>query len=387
MYVGQSESDEYAKNWESYQFVKRLTLLSGEKPDSPIQNRKHSVGGMEAKRGRLALDHEVNLVHKAIPGTSGDEDEAREIPSVIERAPTKRSSTKGWWVGSENCVRDEADRGEVDVASTRKDPPFSHRTGKLVGCSLEAEYSALGNQVHPMHVLHTCGDSEQRVDKVSWVDKEQTKRRQRAGKDSHHPKNVCLPFVSPLSALCLHKELCLLFITCCTNCKVHALDTLGFQWLLMMCLLAVISYLRESLLNSGLYLGSSFNAWTFISDVNHPLSGSFTYGAHSITIQSICRLKFVWNVTISFFIGCYASQSHSPCHQLAFFLRGSLTTPSPPLHPKVSLLDCHTQPGCVWIPFFGGYFTPPVLARQLGFHLNPGPLSCVGGAPHGYLEA
>ncbi|KAJ7143914.1 hypothetical protein C8R44DRAFT_846036 [Mycena epipterygia] len=103
-------------------FVKRLTLPSGEKPESPIQNRKHSVGSMEAERGRLALDREVNLVHKALPGTSGDEDEAREIPSVIKRAQTERSSTKGWWVGSKNRVRDEADRGEVDVASTRKDP-------------------------------------------------------------------------------------------------------------------------------------------------------------------------------------------------------------------------------------------------------------------------
>ncbi|KAJ7667041.1 hypothetical protein B0H17DRAFT_1143020 [Mycena rosella] len=94
MYVSQSKSDEYAKNWESYRFGKRLTLPSGEKPDSPIQNMKHSVGSMDAERGRLALDREVNLVHKALPGTSGDEDEAREI-AHRSNAPKSKARLKG----------------------------------------------------------------------------------------------------------------------------------------------------------------------------------------------------------------------------------------------------------------------------------------------------
>ncbi|KAJ7100455.1 hypothetical protein C8R44DRAFT_747503 [Mycena epipterygia] len=74
--------------------IYRSTLPSGEKPDSPIQNRKHSVGSMEAERGRLALDREVNLIHKALPGTSGDEDEAREIPHW-SNAPKSKARLKG----------------------------------------------------------------------------------------------------------------------------------------------------------------------------------------------------------------------------------------------------------------------------------------------------
>ncbi|KAJ7133044.1 hypothetical protein C8R44DRAFT_730239 [Mycena epipterygia] len=94
MYVNQSESDEYVKDWESCRFGKRLTLLSGEKPDSPIQNRKHSVGSMKAEQGRLPLHREVNLVHKALPGTSGDEDEVRDIPHRTN-APESKARLKG----------------------------------------------------------------------------------------------------------------------------------------------------------------------------------------------------------------------------------------------------------------------------------------------------
>ncbi|KAJ6535632.1 hypothetical protein B0H19DRAFT_1080097 [Mycena capillaripes] len=103
--VSQSESDKYVKNWESYRFVERLTLLLGEKPDSPIQNRKHSVGGMEAEQGRLALDREVNLIHKALPGTSGDEDEAREIPHR-SNAPKSKAHLKGKSKRPENTTQE-----------------------------------------------------------------------------------------------------------------------------------------------------------------------------------------------------------------------------------------------------------------------------------------
>ncbi|KAJ6536177.1 hypothetical protein B0H19DRAFT_1079697 [Mycena capillaripes] len=68
---GQSKSVEDAKNWESDRFVKKLTLLSGARPeDSDPEHEHRSTPCKMGERGPTipALDREVNFVHKAFQG-------------------------------------------------------------------------------------------------------------------------------------------------------------------------------------------------------------------------------------------------------------------------------------------------------------------------------
>ncbi|KAJ6538258.1 hypothetical protein DFH09DRAFT_1090674 [Mycena vulgaris] len=95
--VDKSESVEDAKNWESYRFVRKLTLPSSTKLNGSDPDLEHSIGSIEAGREMLKYSGSGSRGQfrtQGTPGSSGDEDEALEIPNR-SNAPKSKARLKG----------------------------------------------------------------------------------------------------------------------------------------------------------------------------------------------------------------------------------------------------------------------------------------------------
>lgn len=110
----QSESDEYIKKLGELSVCQEIDTTGEHGAHRPGPERKPSIGSMKAERERLALDREVNLVHKALQGLFGDEDEAREIPNGAT-LPRAKLAFEGQIEETENTIKEWSGEGEEEV--------------------------------------------------------------------------------------------------------------------------------------------------------------------------------------------------------------------------------------------------------------------------------